>query len=125
MNILKNMKKNDWILLGIVLGAAAVFWAALYVSADKNPGYVKVSVDGKITGTYDLSEDQEVEINGGTNRMEIRDGKVKMTEASCPDQLCVHQRAISLDNESIICLPNKVVLQMESRDKAELDTVVK
>jgi len=125
MNIFKKMKKNDWILLGIVLCVAVVFYVVRIFSADKSPGYVKVSIDGRTAGTYDLSEDQEIEINGGTNRMEIKDGKVKMIEASCPDQLCMHQKAISLDKESIICLPNKVVLQIESRDKAELDAVVK
>lgn len=125
MNILKNMKRNDWLLLGIVLGAAAVICALRYFAGDLNPGYVTVEVDGTVTGTYDLAENQKIEINGGTNTMEIQDGKVRMADADCPDKLCMHQKAISQSGESIICLPNKVVLQIVSRDKAELDAVAK
>ncbi|XCP83499.1 NusG domain II-containing protein [Roseburia hominis] len=125
MNIFKNAKKNDWILLGIVLGAALVIFAVRYFTGSTDSGYVEVRVDGEVTGTYDLAKDQEIVLGGGKNTMTIRDGKVKMTEANCPDQLCMHQKAISRNQESIICLPNKIVLQIVNQDQAELDAVAK
>lgn len=48
---------------------------------------------------------------------------VDMTDADCPDGLCVNQRPISSDGESIICLPNQVVVQIVSQDESELDAV--
>ncbi len=53
----------------------------------------------------------------------IRNGKADMTEADCPDKLCVKQRAISRNKESIICLPNKVVVEADSKENSEFDAV--
>ena len=44
----------------------------------------------------------------------IEDGSVRMEWADCPDQLCVQHRGISRDGESIICLPNQIVISVES-----------
>ena len=43
--------------------------------------------------------------------------------ADCPDKLCVHQKAVSRDGESIICLPNKVVVSIEGGEDREMDAV--
>ena len=56
--------------------------------------------------------------------VEIKDGEAYMLEASCPDQLCVDQNEISYDKESIICLPNKIVVTVTSNRESELDGVV-
>ena len=50
-------------------------------------------------------------------------GKAKMTDADCPDQLCVHQKAASKNHESIICLPNKVVVEVDGSEESEFDAV--
>ena len=82
-----------------------------------------VKVDGVIQGTYSLSEDGRIEINDGTNVIEISNGKADMIEADCPDQLCVNQKAVSRNHENIICLPNKVVVEVESVEESEYDAV--
>ena len=46
-----------------------------------------------------------------------------MTDADCPDQLCVHQKAASKNHESIICLPNKVVVEVDGSEEREFDAV--
>ena len=119
----KTMKKNDWLLLIVILLTAALIFFIRYFVGDEHPGYVTVRVGGEITETYDLSEDQTVKINGGTNVMKIEDKTVNMIDANCPDKLCVHQKTISKNNESIICLPNNVVVQIVSQDESELDAV--
>lgn len=119
----KLMKKNDWLLLIVVLFAAALIFLVRYFVGDEHPGYVTVRIDGEIVETYDLSADQVVELNGGTNTMKIENHSVDMIEAGCPDKLCVHQKAISKNNENIICLPNKVVIQIVSQDESVIDAV--
>ena len=84
---------------------------------------VVVKVDGVIQGTYSLSEDCKIRINDGTNILEISNGKADMIEADCPDQLCVNQKAVSRNHENIICLPNKVVVEVESVEESEYDAV--
>ena len=78
-------------------------------------GTAVVRVSGEPYGSYDLHTDQEIEIqgtNGGTNLLQIRDGKASVIQASCPDLLCVHQGTVSRQGESIICLPNEVVVEI-------------
>lgn len=116
------MKKKDWLLIIVIVGLAGIFWAGRMILSESGNEVVQVTVDGKTYGTYNLSENQIVDING-TNTLTIEDGLADMTEADCPDKLCVHQKSISKDGESIICLPNKVVVEVHSSEKSELDAV--
>lgn len=117
------LKKKDGILILIViLVAAAAFLLHQFVGGNGG-NVVKVKVDGKVTGTYSLDKDQTIEINGGTNRLRIKNKEAKMIDADCPDQLCVHQKAVSKNHESIICLPNKVVVEVENGKVNEFDAV--
>ena len=54
---------------------------------------LEITVDGELYGTYSLSEDRTVEIGDG-NVCRIENGQVTMIRADCPDQLCIHQKAI-------------------------------
>ena len=81
-----------------------------------------------IYGTYPLDVDKEIPIQKDgktTNLLVIRDGKADVTEADCPDKLCVHQKAISKTNETIVCLPNKVVVQVIGAGESELDSIAR
>ena len=119
------LKKKDWVLIMIII---CVAWLTILVhifigGKGANRGIVKI--EGAIQDTYNLSEEGEYEINGGTNVLLIRNGKASMLEADCPDQLCVHQKPIALNRESIICLPNKVVVEIESGTSREFDAVTR
>jgi len=119
----RKMKKNDLILIIIVIVlAAAAFLIHNFMGGD-NAGVVTVKVDGELKGTYSLLENQEIEINGGSNILVIKDGEADMTWADCPDKLCVKQKSVSKNNENIICLPNKVIVEVESDENSEYDAV--
>ena len=51
------------------------------------------------------------------NMLVIKDGHASIKNADCPDGLCIKQGSISKSNESIICLPNKLVVRIVE-DKA-------
>ena len=67
--------------------------------------------DGKLIKTVLLSVDQEftVESADGFNTVTVRDGKIAVTEANCPDQYCVRQGFCN-SGEQIVCLPHKLVI---------------
>lgn len=117
------MKKNDWILGGGIVLAAGMILLFQLLSDSGGAKEVTISVDGDVFGTYSLEEDQTVEI-GGTNRLVIEDGTARMEWADCPDQICVNHRPVSRNGESIICLPNEVVVSVKGGEEAELDGVV-
>lgn len=73
---------------------------------------VAVIVNGEVVGEYKLSENGRYEINGGTNILVIMDGAAYVEKATCPDGLCKKQGKISMVDERIVCLPNKVIIEI-------------
>lgn len=109
------IKKNDIILIvSILLIVMAVF---LVVALTREDGaYVVVKVNGQEVGKYSLDEDGEYELNGGTNILRIEGGKAYLTDADCPDHLCVKQGKIDHTGETITCLPNKLTVTVYGSD---------
>ena len=125
----KNGKKikNDIILVSVLVGV--VLLAILGILLFRKDGNtVKVTIDGKLFGEYSLDKDQTVEIKSdkGTNLLVIKDGKAYVEKASCPDGICSSHKPISYGGESIICLPNKVVIEVNTdttEQKAQPDII--
>ena len=118
------MKKND-IILAVTIVLVAVIGLLLFTMfGKKEAGLVSITVDGQLYGTYSLEEDREIRIHQ-TNVVLIRDGQVHMMEANCPDQICVEHKTISKNKETIICLPNKVVIEIVGGADGTLDAVSK
>lgn len=116
------MKKNDWIMITVVLAAASIFLGIHFMRPGQGNAVAVVTIDGETFGSWPLSENHTVEIGDG-NRLVIQDGKADMVWADCPDKLCVDQKAISREGESIICLPNKVVVSIVGGEEREVDAV--
>ena len=117
------MKKMDLILVLTVLVLAIGGLLVYNMIGQKEAGRVVVEVDGEVFGEYKLFENQEVLINE-TNILLIENGVVNMYEANCPDQICVKHVPISKNGETIVCLPNKVVVTVKEAATGELDAVV-
>ena len=110
------MKKKEAIFIASILVIAGILGLGFQISGQRSHNTIRITVDGKEFGTYSLSKDQVIHI-GDTNVCEIKDGKVTMIEATCPDHYCMKQKAVDEHGGSIICLPNKVVI--EGKDSAE------
>ena len=120
-------RRNDIIFIAAILLIAAI--GLIYLFAFRKEGnVVKVTVDGEVYGTYSLSEDitEDIVTAEGTelNRLVIRDGKAYMEHATCPDGICVEHRPIFRDGESIVCLPNRVVITVITEDNADAPDIV-
>ena len=125
MRTYKLIKRADIFLLifwGLI--AACLFLIQFYgMRAGGYGSRLTVIFDNEVYGEYDLNEDQTIVINEG-NTCEIRDGRVRMTGADCPDKVCVRSRAISKAGESIVCLPNHVILKITAgSDNDGIDTI--
>ncbi len=117
------LKKKDLLLVAIILAAAGLMFFLYKLSGAHDAGCITIKVNGETEGVYSLAEDREIDINGGTNHLVIKNGKADMTEADCPDKLCVKQKEISKNGESIICLPNKVIVEADSSENSEFDAI--
>ena len=103
----------------LLLVSLSVF---LIMNAAKREGaYARVTVDGEEVARYSLSEDGEYSLNGGTNLLVIEGGHARVEYASCPDGLCINQGEISMSGERIVCLPNRVMVEIVASDGAEAE----
>lgn len=126
---MKCMKKNDIkLLIGILLVTLAVFVAyrLLYTHTGDT---VQITVDGKLTKTLPLNHTATytIQTESGKNILQIRNGFASITDADCPDKLCVHQEKISKQGQTLVCLPHKVIVSISSsgRQKEKLDGVAR
>lgn len=109
----------------ILVGIGLVIYFIAFATTGR---CVEVKVDGKVVGYYDMKQDGVHTItgyDGGTNTITIKDGEVCVSEADCPDKLCQEQGHIYKMGQSIICLPNRVVITLVDKqpNDAEIDGV--
>lgn len=117
------LKKDMILFMGIFL-AAFLLWLIPFLLNKDTSAVVTVRQDGKEIGTYPLGEEQTISIpygEDGYNLLFISGGEASISDADCPDGLCVRQRAVSRNGESIICLPHKLVIQVNAGKEKELD----
>ncbi len=119
------MKKADMVLgLSVIAVCAVLFF--LRFSFQKEGASVIIEIGGEPFGTYSLAEEQEIDTGKG-NRILIENGTARMISADCPDHLCVKQGKIRADGEMIVCLPNKVTVQISDetavKDEEQPDVI--
>jgi len=122
----KRLRRNDALFIAALLAVVLVAGACLYLFRGEGDT-VTVSIDGKVVATYPLGVDRTEDIlteGGGLNRLIIRDGKAYIASASCPDGICAAHKPIHRDGESIVCLPNKVVVTVKTAENADTPDVV-
>lgn len=119
------MKKNDFYLIGgIIILVVLGFLLMLLFRTEGSK--LLITIDGKEHKTFDINEDITYEIeheDGEWNTLVIKDGYVSMLDASCPDKLCVKHKRIHYDNETITCLPNRVVLKVIGQEESDIDAI--
>lgn len=106
------MKTKTWIAL-LCAAAAVCLGLSLWLLLPGKPATaVKVISEGKVLYTLPLSADTRLEIvsTRGTNVVTVKDGKVAVTAADCPDQYCA-ARGWCSSGSQIVCLPNRLVLE--------------
>ena len=132
------IRKADIILFIVLVITGLAASAALTLSHDEAGSNAKVIIEsgGDLYARYPLSEDRTVVVPAPKqisvdapaadpdesasaqydyyNVVIISSSKVSVTEASCKNQVCVKHGAISRPGESIVCLPNRLVVRIEN-----------
>lgn len=122
------MKKRDLaIIAAVLLVAVAGMVAVRFLTPDSTTDTAKILVGSYVYKEVDMSVDQVVEIDQGSdvvNHVEIKDGAIFMLDSTCPDQQCVDQGEITSENYEerplrnwIVCLPNQVTVELQLEDE--------
>ena len=122
------IRKADIVLLIVllVLGLAATLVLARTGAGSPSDAKVVIKSGGEIYGRYPLSEDVEIAVlapSGGENIVTIKSGSVTVSSASCKNQVCVRHGSISKSGESIVCLPNRLIVTIEDKSGGEYDSI--
>ena len=122
------MTKGDRFLILFVIILAIV--STLFIrrqAFSSTSKYISVQVNGKeikkiIFDTKIIGNTIPIQSEYGYNLIEIGDEEVRVIEADCPDKIDVKQGYISRIGETIVCLPNKMVVEIKGLDKdTEID----
>lgn len=120
------MKKREYFIFGVVVIVLVLIM--IVINTNKSEGSkVIIYIGGKAVASLDLDKNTSYTIEGEDgewNTLVIEDGYVNMMDASCPDKLCVHHKRIHFNKETIVCLPNKVVLEIAGGTQSSADAVV-
>lgn len=106
------MKTKFWIVLVSVVAVVSLGFSLWLFRPAEQAAAVKVISEGKLLYTLPLSADTQFPIvsTHGCNIITVKDGKVAVTEADCPDKHCVN-RGFCDRGTQIVCLPNRLVLE--------------
>lgn len=102
----------------VIASLAVIGLSVLFITLKLSPSgeYVKITKDNSEAVYLPLNEDTEYSLPDGKNTVIIEDGRAYMREADCPDLLCVKTGKIHSVGERIICLPNKVVVEVVKKN---------
>ncbi len=127
-----SLRKADFLLFFIFIAAAALIAAVPLVRSSDGAPRVRIIAQGELAGIYPLDSDNEIEIerDGHRNVVVIKDNTVHMDYSDCKNQVCVNTGKISKPGETIVCLPNYVIVEIVSseeggEDDEAIDAVVK
>lgn len=120
---MKKLKVGD-IFIYVFLGIFALvgFLGMKSMVATEGERSVVVLLDGQEIERIPLKQDMEpmkVEADDGKgnyNIIYITYADVHIVEANCKDSLCIKQGSIKNPGQSIVCLPNKLVIKIIGED---------
>lgn len=114
------MKRNDMILLGIIIFVALLGWGGL-------KGYQRMQIsthciavitqNNTLVERIDLdtvSKPREIKLGGHYHEtIIIEKGRIRFKQADCPDKICVNAGWLRNPGDMAVCLPNRVVVKIE------------
>ncbi len=118
---MRYIKRND-IILAIVLLLVGLGLYFVFSVFNKPGEYVHITVDGYTCEKLPIDEDMVLRIpetGEDYNVIEIKDGRVYVSDADCPDRICVNHREVSEVGQTIICLPHKLTVSVSGWDSGK------
>jgi len=124
------LKKWDIALIVLLLILSFIPEAVFMLSGENNTGrtYAVIQVNGKEYKTIPLSEHAgtdsfRIMTDNGYNTVVVQDHAIAITEADCPDHICVQSGFITQPGATTVCLPHKVMIEVRSADSQEPDVI--
>ena len=118
------MKTKYWALLLAGVLVVSLGLSFLLLIPRDTADSAEIYSDGKLLRTVSLSTDQEFTVQtpqGGHNTVTVKNGKIAVTDADCPDHYCM-ARGFCAAGPGIVCLPNRLVIRFV--EETDVDAAV-
>ena len=109
------MKTRYWITIIAILLAVCIAASIPLLLPGRDARFAEIISNGKHIRTVDLQTSQTIRIDspdGGFNVITVKDGKIGVCEATCPDHYCM-DRGMCSGGTQIVCLPNKLIIRFQ------------
>lgn len=121
------MNKSDLFLI-ITVTFLCILWIIVpFLLTEEKEKIAVVYYKNKAIKTIPLDQTgtKEYQVTGenGIVQIEVKEGKIRVKQENSPLHICSRQGFIEKSTETIVCLPNKIVIKIEEKDS--LDTVVR
>ncbi len=106
------------VILFLLLAAAAVSAAVLLLrGGGEDSPMARITRDGVLLEEIDLNEvgrpyTLTFEDESGSNTVSVERGRIRVSEADCPDRVCVNQGWISDGAVPVVCLPHRLMVEI-------------
>lgn len=122
------LKKGDLLIIVLLLFAGLGWLLQDYLRPQGENGSIVIEVDGQLYQRVplDVNSRYQIDLTGnGYMELVVEDGKAWVSEETvvCPDRICIKTGKISRPGESIVCLPNRVIIYIEGSSQDEIDGI--
>lgn len=120
------LKKGDIYMVAAALAVAALIFIGYELYASSGGDKIAIVIqDGKVVKRIDLSKvekPEELLIKGTySDTLLVEKGRIRFEKADCPNKDCVRTGWISEKGAIAVCLPNKVMVKIESSGEQQID----
>lgn len=114
------MNKNDKILI-ITIFSISVMMITISIICKQEGGQALIYHNHQVVQTVDLNIDHIYQVEGdlGIVKVEVKDQKIRVIEENSPYHLCSKQGYISSSNETIICMPNRIMIEIIGKNNID------
>ena len=119
------MKKGDEIAALIIIVLLVISTAGVLIYKNRMESSSRIALikqDGKLIKTINLSTVKNSEEfiikykDNDFNKIKVEKGRIRITDANCPDKICVKKGWISEPGENIVCLPHRLIISIAGKN---------
>ena len=105
--------RTDWLAVALLLAVSLGLWAFLFFSRSEEHLQAEIYCDNVLIETISLpAEDRRIPLPEKQLTLELKDNRIRVSETGCADKTCLRTGFIEKSGQTIVCLPNRVVVRI-------------
>lgn len=118
------LKGDIIIIISVIISALLIFFITSdMLIYESDVIFVEINLNGDIIHKLSIEDDVEILVEDNYQNLVVIEGNsVKVINSTCPDGVCENFGNIQKEGQTIICMPNKLIIQI-SGTQTEIDVI--